>query len=399
MTVASDAPTLLFGAFDRHNFGDLLFPHIATALLPGIRPIYAGLAERDLRAWGGQRVRAIATFAKELGDRPVTLIHAGGELLTCDAWQAAVMLSSPQEAQRLIARYDGKPSERLAWAQTQLGLDDLAPYAVSRRLLPKAGRIVFNAVGGVDLDTCAPALREEVLAKLKAADAVSVRESRTLAHLGNAGITARLAPDPAVMVAELFGETIRRHGARGEPARVRAAFPRGYLAVQFSADFGDDATLLQIAGQLDQAAAESGLGIVLMRAGAAPWHDDLDVYRRLTGRMHAKVDIFRSLQVWDICALLAASRGFCGSSLHGRIVAGAFARPHLSLLHAAHGDGPGKQAAYAATWDGPCRPAVTTPATLAEDLCAVLASDAAALGAWAGEMAARYRQAFHTLLG
>lgn len=307
--------------------------------------------------------------------------------------------SSPQEAQHLIARYDGKPSERLAWAQTQLGLDDLAPYAVSRRLLPKAGRIVFNAVGGVDLDTCAPALREEVLAKLKAADAVSVRESRTLAHLGNAGITARLAPDPAVMVAELFGETIRRHGARGEPARLRAAFPQGYLAVQFSADFGDDATLLQIAGQLDQAAAESGLGIVLMRAGAAPWHDDLDVYRRLTGRMHAKVDIFRSLQVWDICALLAASRGFCGSSLHGRIVAGAFARPHLSLLRAGHGDGPGKQAAYAATWDGPCRPAVTTPATLAEDLCAVLASDAAALDAWAGEMAARYRQAFYALLG
>jgi len=29
------APPVLFGAFDRHNFGDLLFPHLLTALLPG----------------------------------------------------------------------------------------------------------------------------------------------------------------------------------------------------------------------------------------------------------------------------------------------------------------------------------------------------------------------------
>jgi len=26
---------VLFGAFDRHNFGDLLFPHLMAALLPG----------------------------------------------------------------------------------------------------------------------------------------------------------------------------------------------------------------------------------------------------------------------------------------------------------------------------------------------------------------------------
>ncbi|MBE0547855.1 MAG: polysaccharide pyruvyl transferase family protein, partial [Rubrivivax sp.] len=35
---------ILFGAFDRHNLGDLLFPHIAAALLPGRTLVYAGLA-------------------------------------------------------------------------------------------------------------------------------------------------------------------------------------------------------------------------------------------------------------------------------------------------------------------------------------------------------------------
>lgn len=48
-------PVVLFGAFDRHNLGDLLFAHIAAALLPGKDLIHAGLAERDLRALGGMR--------------------------------------------------------------------------------------------------------------------------------------------------------------------------------------------------------------------------------------------------------------------------------------------------------------------------------------------------------
>ena len=49
-------PLVLFGAFDRHNFGDLLFPHLMTALLPGRDFQFAGLAARDLRAFGGHRV-------------------------------------------------------------------------------------------------------------------------------------------------------------------------------------------------------------------------------------------------------------------------------------------------------------------------------------------------------
>ena len=64
------APTILFGAFDRHNFGDLLFPHIAAALLPGVEPIFAGLAERDLRPFGGHRVRALAELAAEYAPSP-----------------------------------------------------------------------------------------------------------------------------------------------------------------------------------------------------------------------------------------------------------------------------------------------------------------------------------------
>lgn len=238
-------------------------------------------------------------------------------------------------------------------------------------------------------------MRDEVLANLAAADSVSVRDRRTLALLGEAGMAARLAPDPAVMVAELFGARIGERAAGGEVARVLAAFPQGHLAVQFSAEFGDDETLDEIAAQLDRAAATTGFGVVLFRAGAAPWHDDLDCLRRVAARMRRRsVQVFESLDAWDVCALIATSRGYCGSSLHGRIVAMAFALPRVSLHRPGIGARAGKQAAYAATWDSACSPATVGVADIAHALGAALATDRQRLRDLAGALAARYREDF-----
>ncbi|RPH65574.1 MAG: polysaccharide pyruvyl transferase family protein, partial [Burkholderiales bacterium] len=168
-------PVVLFGAFDRHNFGDMLFPHVAAALLAGRQLVFAGLAERDLRGHGGHRVRALAAVAAEFGQRPVHLVHVGGEILTCDAWQAAVMLSTPDTVQDTIARLEGRPRERLAWAREMLGIDAHAPYTVARAQFPCIARVSHAAVGGVELDGCEPALRDEGLAKLAAADHLGVR--------------------------------------------------------------------------------------------------------------------------------------------------------------------------------------------------------------------------------
>lgn len=410
--VPGAGPTVLFGAFDRHNFGDLLFPHIAAALLPGRELVFAGLAARDLRPFGGHRVEALADVAAAWGhhpeqpehpDHPVHLLHVGGEILTCTAWQAAVMLRPPEQAPATVAYLEARPEEKEAWTRARLGRPDLAPYTVSRHLFPQAARISYNAVGGVALDRCAPAYRAEVLAKLKQTDAVGVRDRQTLAHLEAAGIAARLMPDPAVLVAELFGAAIRQHAQQGEVARLRHTFPQGYLAVQCSADFGDDATLATLAAQLDTVATATGLGVALFRAGAAPWHDDLATLERLAARMHTRaVAVFRSLHLWDICALIASSRAFCGSSLHGRIVAMAFGLPRLNLCagtpNAMYAMA-SKQAAYAATWEATGLPDVVDVGDLADGLQQALAADPALLHQTATALAQCYRAAFRWIAG
>ncbi len=391
-------PIILFGAFDRHNFGDLLFPHIAAALLPGRELVFAGLAQRDLRAQGGHAVQALAPLAAGWARGPATLIHIGGEILSCSAWQAAVMLLPPEEVQPTLAYLAARPQEKAAWVQRMVGSAALAPYTLTRALFPALARVTYLGVGGVGLGECAPALRAEVLANARAADGFSVRDTQTREQLATAGIAARLLPDPAVMVAELFDAQLRRHAAEGEVAQVLRAFPQGYLAVQFSADFGDDATLTAIASQLDHVAAATGLGVVLFRAGAAPWHDDLAGLRRVAARMRAPaVRVFESLHLWDICALIARSRGYCGSSLHGRIVAMACALPRLNLRAPASGAHPDKQAAFAATWEEADVPGTVGVGDMARGIGQALALDPGQLRRTARRLAAQYRQGFEAL--
>ncbi len=382
--------TLVFGAFDRHNFGDLLFPHIVADMLPDQELIFAGLLERDLRNVGGHHVRALA---EALRDRPINIVHAGGELLTCEAWQAAVMLLPAGEAERAIANLAAHPQERQPWARSVLGMTALAPYSISRNLFPHAASIIYNGVGGVDLEHCTPAMHAEVIDNLRAATAVSVRDQVTFAHFQHAGLSASLIPDPAVMVAELFGETIRIRAHETELSHILETFAQGYLAVQCSADFGDPDTLATLAAQLDAVAIETGYGICFFRAGTAPWHDDLAIYQRIAARMHTpSVQIFSSTNLWDICALIAYSRGYCGSSLHGRIVATAFALPHLSILHPRQQHCITKQAAYAATWETAGPASTTGIYRLADSLSEVLQTNPALLRKTAAELVDLYQR-------
>lgn len=392
------APTILFGAFDRHNFGDLLFPHIAATLLPGENLIFAGLAERDLRPYGGHQVRALIQLAAEMGGQAANILHVGGELLTCDVWQAAVMLHPPDQAQAAIARLDAQPLERVAWAQDFLSCSQFAPYTLAPGLFGRKNPVVYNGVGGVDLSCRDEVFRAEVETKLRAADVIGVRDRITLAYLAARGIAARLMPDPAVMVAELFSDEIHRHAREGETARILAAFPRGYIAVQFSADFGDDATLAEIAAQLDRVSHETGLGVVFFRAGAAPWHDDLTCYQRTASRMQSsKVKIFTSLNLWDICSLIAHSRAYCGSSLHGRIVAMAYALPRINLRHPAEVSKETKQSAYAATWEVPGLLVTTEVQHISQNMREAMALDLAALQHQARELTSHYHNEFEAI--
>ncbi|MFN6961759.1 MAG: polysaccharide pyruvyl transferase family protein [Rhodocyclaceae bacterium] len=393
------APVLLVGAHDRHNFGDLLFAHIAASFLPAREIVVAGLIARDLTAHGGFAVAPLAGLAQRFREAPVEIVHVGGEILTTTAWQAAVMLAEPDEVPALIARFDADPVAAHAYAAQRFGIEAEAPYVVGRERFPSARRIVFDAVGGAELDRADPALKDEVFAKLRQADSLFVRDRTTQAALAAAGIAANLVPDPVALIAECFGARIGQRKTTGEVVRMRAMFPEGFVAVQFAAECGDDATLALLARQLDRIAAKTGCGAVFFRAGSAPWHDDLEVYRHCAARLaKARWQIFTSLDIWQIAALIAQSRGFIGTSLHGHVVASAFALPRVSFLPPSQAGRPNKIGAYLATWEMAEMPGIAALDDLAEAFFAAQAVDLDLRCAHAQRLAWRRRLATEEIL-
>jgi len=333
-------PLVLFGAFDRHNLGDWLLGHVAHRLA-GDRPcLFAGLRATDQRRDGGFTVVAlpelVAEWPRRWGGTPMELCHVGGEILDTDAWEAAVMLLPPAEAAARVAALDGRPEQARAWARAYLGTDRPAPYVVSTRDLPPGSRVRFAAVGGVGLAGRPPDFQAAVLAALEEGGRLAVRDRVTLTGLARLGRAATLAMDPVAASFSRLADDI-----------VRAPHPAGdYLAVQFAADLADDATLDALAVILNR----RGLPVVLWRAGAAPWHDDLAAYGRLAGRLHGSVSVEESRDIWRLSSLVSHARGCLASSLHALLLAGASGVPAWGLERR---DGEGaKLRAYADTWGG-----------------------------------------------
>jgi hypothetical protein len=348
-------PLILFGAFDRHNFGDLLLAHCAIAARPGRNAVLAGLADRDLRPFGGHHVQTLDGVIRSYGDEAADFVHVGGEILTTTAWEVAVMLQTREEAARAIATWDSKPAARGAWAASVLGTNRQLPYVCPAFDLPPRWNVHFDAVGGVGLRDLPHPLRDEAIAALRTATSVSVRDATTFAALRQAGVEAALVRDPAATTAARFAPLIARYAVQGEPARIARSIPRR-LAVQIAADWGDDATLDAVASAAHATAVALRAGIVLFRAGTAPWHDDDTVLDRLATRLRASDPQqpparFGSTHVFDLCALLAGSVDYLGTSLHGWIVADSFGVPATCLVASSLS----KASAYLDTWGGPVR--------------------------------------------
>ena len=342
-------PIIIFGAFDRHNLGDLLFARMAGALLAAYQPRFAGLVARDLSACGGVRVDALRDLARCYAGQPVAVLHAGGEILGCTLAQAAVMLLDRREACSVLARFADAASLQY-WAQDWLGLHHPLAYLAPHTMFAPGSRFFYHGIGGVALASLPSALQAEAASELRAADGLWVRDRQTREALAARGVRAHLAPDLVVLAPTLLAAEIAAASQHGEPRDARQRFAAGYIAVQFAAALGDDTTLRHLAAQLDRLQQVTGLGLVLLAAGQAQWHDDIAVYRRLPLRGAAM--ICQTAQVFELCALLGGCALFCGSSLHARILAEASGRPAVSFAPPGEEE---KLVAFLASWEsGQC---------------------------------------------
>jgi len=367
---------LLIGAFERDNFGDMLFPKIIEKYFGSYPAFKAGLVGRDLTHIGGDIVVPVNDFfAGREDDLPFAVIHCGGETLTnlkSDGLAMNLATKVFEEDRGLFSFCQEEISEKLINSVSPFsyvyGSEDLAPKA--KKKIPT----LFISVGGSSLDLLSNNfdILESLKRRLRQARYLSVRDKKTLELLHMyLGLKADLYPDLAAIIHRTHKKEI------AEASRLlsnKGLTPnRPYILFQINQvkilEYGLDI----LARKTAEIAKAQNMAIVLQPAGVASGHGSTELLRLLKERVEKldpkiTVKIQEDRNLWLQVAVIANSSCTIGTSLHVRIVSTAFERPRVSLPV-------GKVNRYIDTWVEDDQPYDVSLEDLPEAVARTMATD------------------------
>jgi len=350
------------GAFDRFNYGDILFPRIAEHMIasefPDANLEYFALRAADLRPEGGVVTRPLRDLYARLPakDQYHLILLAGGELLA-PAWHQMAEHLMPNAASSIVRRIQRR-TPGLPWNSLWRRLyhcPNLQPWTIDPNDMPTPERcfVAYNAVGGTSVNELSEKELSWQTHALAQATWLSVRDEPTAATIRLRGLPApHVVPDSAVVMDALCSS--KEIAALGAAMLARANLPAApYLCIQMAKRWieGHEQT---VANQLEEVNRRTGLNIVALAIGRAAGHEDQISARRLQNRLGDRPWFGLApdtMSVQQIMATIAGSKLYVGSSLHGYITAFAFGRGRIGLLSHLT-----KVTGFRDAWDHPAMP-------------------------------------------
>lgn len=340
---------LLIGAYERDNFGDLLFAKIFDRVLNPYPLVYGSLMGRDLTSIGGDCVVSVEDFLKDKKQNPpLAVIHCGGETITT-ARQDAVSMDLPS--------YIPEPtSEFYRYAQAEISeylipSKNLFAYLYNHADLGQKNNfpIAFTSLGGSSLNEFAGNKKflSAVALRLQTAKFLSVRDRKTKEYLNRfLGIEAKLFPDVVSILSRTHMDNVNQATKTASVKRILSNGP--YILFQANSKIMNNMEIEVLSRELGKIIKENNTALVFQPAGLSAGHDSFEEIKRvasiLKNNLKAKVLIQDDRNIWTQVAVIANAACCIGSSLHVRVVATAFARPHISLQNQ-------KVTSYAQSWE------------------------------------------------
>lgn len=343
----------LIGAYERDNFGDILFLKVCEKLLAPWPLVPLSFQSNNMFVEGsGAVISASAWFDCCQDDfLPAAIIVAGGEVLTCAVSDALSCDIDPTLIDALNA-VDQLNKTRLgqiiAWRSGEFAY---VPNS-SKFLNPnnQAIPIALNSIGGTELQSGTPRF-SAALETIKRAAYVSVRDSVTHSlFYGDERERRPVDLNPDIVSALPLCCQNEVDGAYINAVSTAQWLNEPYLLVQANDQYITEQGLEVIGEAIARAASALNLSVVLQPAGIAPGHDSIKMLEELStivqGKTNAKIIVCvqHNRDVWTQVAVIAHAACFVGTSLHGRIVSSAYGRPRVGLKNK-------KVTTYATTWE------------------------------------------------
>lgn len=368
----------LLGAFDRFNYGDLLFPLIVrnelAARSPHTHCAVHALIESDLSPYGALKTQSLkALYEPEKLKPGDTVIFAGGGTVGVDwTYMYANLLGKTGNAVLYYAQRLFGESTVNALSRRHFSARAPFPWVAGPEDFPVPVNVAYNAVGGSEFAKLTTDIQKATLQRLEKAAFLSVRDAETQRLFSplEQHQSVELAPDSAILMSEQFPlGWLETQASAPHQQRLDAA---PYVCFQANLNYTREHAE-QIVHALEAIHERDGLRALLLPIGRYVGLDDQIALRTIRDRMRTPAEIVSDqASIFEIMLTIARAKLFLGTSLHGNITSQSFAVPHLGLS-----DRPCKVDFYLETWDLPEQARCVPITEVAHRLAEVLAVPAA----------------------
>jgi hypothetical protein len=328
------------GAFDRHNYGDLLFPLIverAVAELGIAADLdYYATSVSAMSIYGGKDTKNIRHLFSREPSLDEKVVLAGGEVLPAK-WSLIFSYLTGRFAAKVINRLSDVVGDQVSSVVIGrlLGSRSVLPFVYSPVDFDRKVSVLYNAVGGSHIKDESRYIRANLLAKLRDASHISVRDEETFDFLKSNGIDkVRLSPDCAILLSQFYPVEYLDSLITTKARELKARLPSGYICVQSAAAYtvGNEKLFLR---SIDNIKKVTGLGVVVFAIGRATGHSDqqtFDIFRGAHSSENVPPTVISECEsVYDLMWLIANSQAYVGTSLHGAITSASYGVPVLGL--------------------------------------------------------------------
>ena len=340
---------LTIGAYERDNFGDLLFFLVFEYICKkhSVRLIAGSCMESDMQSYFGIYIFPYHFLLSNYTFDAVWVV--GGEIGACTA-PMAIEMSLPN---RYLDRYQYTQEKTKNFIQEYLigeKIDHLAYLPnIGKYKKNKQTPLVVNSAGGFEfLEQYADmVIVQNTINTLQNAHKVTVRSARSHEYLLGRDIPSTLVPDSVHALSLFYSPGQSDKGV--------------YIVFQMSKNLFNLYGIDSIAKSLYELVQKYNCPIYLFSAGTAHHHDSLEVYEDIKKYIHDTYQENRIEVIYEKNPLrrvdwIAHAKILISSSLHGRIVAISYKVPRVSLAIE-------KLSQYAETWD-PLFPYGVVPSTM-----------------------------------
>lgn len=341
---------LTIGAYERDNFGDILFFLVLEyfAKKHNHELIAGSILTSDMREYFGRYIFPYHFLLSEYSFDAVWVV--GGEMGACPIEFAVNMSINKNYKERYIQTHS---TINTIANQYLVGGDNIhlayLPY-LQEYEKNKNTPLVINSVGGFEaLSNTNNILQENTLSTLRKAQMINVRSRYSHEYLLSKGIQNQLCPDSVHALPFFY-----------QPSSTRQ---EEYILVQVSENLFNTYGVEAVSKSLYTIIQKYNHPVYLFSAGTANYHDSVESYKNIQKNM---MDVYQENRVYIIdekkplkrVDWIANAQIWIGSSLHGRIVAASYCVPRVSFSL-------DKVNHYAETWD-PLFPYGITPETLVQ---------------------------------